>query len=683
MEHPLEYASPLLRSYPPLLVNRNFMLVWVANIVSALGDRIHFIVMLTLVTNLMRDKLHEPTYEAGTMESAQLTIMMLLPFVLLGSVTGIVADRFPRRRVMILSDLARMGIVVVARLLFIEGKSFLDPGHLYWILLVSEFVLAIFGAMFSPARTALIPQLVHPDQLLRANSMTNAAGTIASLLGFVMGGFLVDWDLPRAMFVDAGTFLASATILSFTRIPRMAHTPAERRERRAGMVGELREGLGYIRRHRRVMQITLLLLLFWSCGAVILNGLTGIVTRTYGLDIHQYGYFMGVVGSGMIVGAGLVSLFKHGIPKEFGIAWAMVAVGVFLFLFSFQTRWQVGIVFIALAAGSGAVLLVSLETLVQRIVPNYVRGRVMGVKDMITTLGLVGLTAPLALAPNVDNVILILLLVLAIVVAGVGAWLVVYYYRRQPMHAGLAIIVRLARGYLGFWHRFERIGPSLIPGTGPVIVVANHVSGMDPVMLQVSSPRRVIHFMMAREYYEKKPLFWLYKAIGIIPVNRTGNDIASVRTALRTLEDGKVLGLFPEGKITMTGELQQFQNGVAMLVLMSGATVVPACITGSNVHVSFFRDFTRRARLRIRYGRPMRFDQYGKKQRDKETLDKVTAAIREAIETLRRPAVEHRVPIQAKELEQGDHDAIRTAIPAGGSEGKGLQGDGATHQDGG
>src|SRR5207248_9944170 len=89
------------------------------------------------------------------------------------------------------------------------------PGITYAILLllVSELLLAIFSAFFSPARTALMPNLVHPDQLLRANSMTNAAGTIASLVGFIVGAALVSWHLPIAMYIDAGTFLTSGILL--------------------------------------------------------------------------------------------------------------------------------------------------------------------------------------------------------------------------------------------------------------------------------------------------------------------------------------------------------------------------------------------------------------------------------------------------------------------------------------
>ena len=116
-----------------------------------------------------------------------------------------------------------------------------------------------------------------------------------------------------------------------------------------------------------------------------------------------------------------------------------------------------------------------------------------------------------------------------------------------------------------------------------MIFVANHTTGYDPLILQVSSKFRPIQFMMAKEYYEKKPLHWFYKALRVIPVNRTGNDTASFRTALRALKDGACIGMFPEGKISEDGRMNvRGREGVALLAPMSGATVVPAYISGTH-----------------------------------------------------------------------------------------------------
>jgi 1-acyl-sn-glycerol-3-phosphate acyltransferase len=441
------------------------------------------------------------------------------------------------------------------------------------------------------------------------------------------------------MYIDAGTFMLSALCIIFMKVPKYGPQPvpvalSSKAAPKTTMIAEFSEGIRYIACHKRVLQIILLMLLFWSCGTIILTGLTGIVTNHFGLSLEWYSYFMGLVGIGMVVGAASVSLARRGIPKEVGIAWAMVAVGVFLFAFSRADHWKTGLVLLTIAAAAGAVLLVSLDTLLQRIVPDFVRGRVMGVKDVITTFGLIGMAIPLAINPNIDDIIRFVLMCLSIVVTCVGLGLVVYYYKRQAMPWPAAICRRVGSAFMSAWHNFTRVGACTIPGTGPVIVVANHSNAMDPIIMQVSSPRRIIHFMMAKEYYEKKPFVYLYRAFGVIPVNRSGNDISSVRTALRTLKDGKVIGLFPEGRISEDGKMQDAKNGVAMLALMSGAPVVPAFIYGVNVYKGMVSDFLRKSKVRIAFGAPIRLEQFKGREREEAAREEVTQLIMAAIKKM-------------------------------------------------
>ncbi len=551
------HETPVLQNFPPLFKNRNFLLLWLAYVISALGDRIHFLVMLKLLENLKNPGISAVNpdttpnlawHKIGTQETAQLNIMMMLPFLLLGPITGVIADRLPRRFVMVGADFARTAIVFVARSLFLaipagsamhqQIGSLGGLSYAMVMLLASELLLAVFSAFFSPARTALMPNLVHPDQLLRANSMTNAAGTIASLVGFIVGAALVEWHLPIAMYVDAGTFLTSGFLLlgmrgaALRKRPGAAMAPAKRR----GFFGDFVDGIQYLRSHRRAFQIILLMFLFWCCGAIILSGLTGIVTARYHKDVEWFGIFLGIVGIGMMFGAASCSLARRGIPKEFGIAWAMILVGVFFFLFSVPDHWPWALAYLVICAFFGAILLVSLDTLLQRIVPDYIRGRVMAVRDMVANVGLVGVAVPLAIDPNIDNYILLVLRIVAVAVFAVGLFLLIYYYKRQPLPLMVAIARRLVIFYLSVFKKFDLGNAGRIPVKGPVIFVANHSAAYDPLCLQAASKHRLIQFMMAKEYYEKWPLKYIFKWLQVIPVNRTGNDTASIRTALRAAQ---------------------------------------------------------------------------------------------------------------------------------------------------
>ena len=118
----------------------------------------------------------------------------------------------------------------------------------------------------------------------------------------------------------------------------------------------------------------------------------------------------------------------------------------------------------------------------------------------------------------------------------------------------------------GFQHLFCR---------GSAIIVSNHWSLGDPILLAIVSPR-IIHFMAKKELFEKKvPRFILQRLLFTFPVNRKQADMASLKQAMHLLERGKVFGIFPEGRRSVTGELDTLEKGAAFLALKTGAPIIP------------------------------------------------------------------------------------------------------------
>jgi 1-acyl-sn-glycerol-3-phosphate acyltransferase len=157
-----------------------------------------------------------------------------------------------------------------------------------------------------------------------------------------------------------------------------------------------------------------------------------------------------------------------------------------------------------------------------------------------------------------------------------------------------------------FCHRYHRMNGAMLrlPERGGAIVVSNHVSGLDPLLLIACSPRP-LRFLIAREQYERFGLNWLFRAVGCIPVDRDSRPDRALRAALRALADGEVVALFPQGGIH-TGEAPALlKGGVARLAQRSGARIFPAHIDGvrgaghtlpavilrSRVHVRVFEPF--------------------------------------------------------------------------------------------
>ncbi|MFW5450618.1 MAG: lysophospholipid acyltransferase family protein [Methylophagaceae bacterium] len=119
-----------------------------------------------------------------------------------------------------------------------------------------------------------------------------------------------------------------------------------------------------------------------------------------------------------------------------------------------------------------------------------------------------------------------------------------------------------------------------LPKTGAAIVAANHVSGLDPFLL-IAASRRPLRFLIAREQYERPILHWLFKASGCIPVDRSGKPELALRQALRALEEGEVIALFPHGTIHLDSDPpKKLKGGVARLAAWTQTPIFPVRIDG-------------------------------------------------------------------------------------------------------
>ncbi len=172
----------------------------------------------------------------------------------------------------------------------------------------------------------------------------------------------------------------------------------------------------------------------------------------------------------------------------------------------------------------------------------------------------------------------------------IGAWSLT----QRSLHALLTAYVR--------YYQSAHWEPSTVPVEGAAILVCNHVSVLDPLLL-VASNRRVVSFLVAQEYYENPLLRPLLEQTYSIPVRRDRRDVRALLQARRVLEAGRVLGVFPEGGINRS----ETQKGVAWLVRESGAPVVPAHVGGVHQASSDLQTWLRRQHPLLRYGVPLHF----------------------------------------------------------------------------
>lgn len=181
-----------------LLRNRNFLLLWLGQVISAFGDAVTNLTLLILVNALT----------GSTAAIATLTILIAIPQVTIGLLGGVFADRWDRKRIILASDLVR-GVLVLGFLL-------VDSAQRLWLLYALAFVQAAVGTIDNPARGAILPQVVPKAGLLAANSLAQTGNLLAMVLGGVAAGVLVGFaGYWPAFVIDALTFFISFALVSF------------------------------------------------------------------------------------------------------------------------------------------------------------------------------------------------------------------------------------------------------------------------------------------------------------------------------------------------------------------------------------------------------------------------------------------------------------------------------------
>ncbi len=190
------------------------------------------------------------------------------------------------------------------------------------------------------------------------------------------------------------------------------------------------------------------------------------------------------------------------------------------------------------------------------------------------------------------------IVIVAFVLLGFLLWVAVKYNEVNWGSRWFGLIDGLNR-YLCI--RFHRLQPTQIdlPEKGGCIVACNHVSGLDPLLL-IAAARRPLRFMIAREEYQRFGLQWLFRGVGCIPVERSGRPELALREALRTLQAGEVLAIFPHGKMHLDSDPpRKLKKGVAWLASQTNAPIIPLRLTGIKGEGDTLLSVIKRSRVTI------------------------------------------------------------------------------------
>jgi DHA3 family macrolide efflux protein-like MFS transporter len=355
--------------YLDLVRNRNFSLLWVGQLVSFFGDRVHQVAIGVLVLQ-----------RATPLDVGIVFAATAVPNVFLGPLAGALVDRWDRRTTMIACDLVRAGLVLLVPLVI--------NVHIALVYLIA-LAVATVGLLFRPAKTAIVPLIVDEERLVTANSASSINETLADLLGYPVAAAIVAGlaGLIGAAFVlDSATYLVSAILIWGMVVPH-EELPTEPFSARA-IWREMAEGWRFLTHKAELLANTVV-----STVAQLAFGAEIVCSLIYAKDVlnqaflpfpENYGWLMASLGLGSVAGGVAIGWFAPNAPKGpmtiagfIGLGLAMVGAGL-------TTSPQLAIALFFAIGVANMLYLVPTITLFQELTPQRLFGRVVSSRQALT-----------------------------------------------------------------------------------------------------------------------------------------------------------------------------------------------------------------------------------------------------------------------------------------------------------
>ncbi|MBP6898840.1 MAG: MFS transporter [Burkholderiaceae bacterium] len=591
-------SDPAPSSQFGLLRQRRFAPFFGVQFLGAANDNLFKFAFTVLVTyRLQLDWL--PPAQAGLVIGAA----FIAPFLLFSATAGQLADRHDKARLTRWIKTLELAIVALGAWGFVQPQS---PAAVP-LLLACIVLLGLHSTLFGPVKYAYLPQHLREQELTGGNGMVEMGTFVAILLGNLAGGLLI--GLPEGGPVSGGEAVAAACLVLAVAGRLAAQwvppSPASAPDLRVNWnpVSETLANLRLARAHPTVFRSLLGISWLWFFGAVLLSQFPAFARQVLHGDERVASLLLAVFSIGIACGSLLCERLarRH---VEIGLV-PLGAIGMSLFaadlylatrglppaaageplrglaaFLALPAHWRV-LADLALLSAAAGLFSVPMYALIQLRAPASHRARVIAANNILNALFMVASSlivgALLTAGVSIPQLFGLLALANALVAAYIF-WLVPEYLLRFVAY----LLSRCV-------YRFRVTGDQHLPSEGAAILVCNHVSFVDAVLLMAASPRPV-RFLMDHRIFAQPllgPLFRLAKAIPLAP--RAEDPVAyeaAFAAAAQVLREGELLGLFPEGAITRDGQLAEFRPGVLKILAEQPVPVVPVGL--SHLWGSFF-----------------------------------------------------------------------------------------------
>ena len=507
--------------------------------------------------------------------------LILLPFILLFSPAGFLADKYKKPQVMKFSAAAAVVCTLVITLSYYMG----------WFLLgfAMTFLLAAQSAIYSPAKYGYIKELVGKEMLGAANGVVQALTIVSILLGIFFFSILFEANIAppadSAAYNESDILQSIAplgwllVLLSFIEYKLACNLP-ETAESQQQMQFEMKSYVkgAYLTNNlrklfeNRVIWLSIVgLSAFWAISQVMLAAFPAYAKAT--LDMHNTVHIQGMLacsGIGIMLGSFLAGRASRNHIEIALIPLGSIGIVIGLLLLPGLTSYTGLILNFMLFGIAGGLLIVPLNSLIQFHAKNEELGTILAGNNWIQNvvmLSFLVLTAFFAYS-GLSSLDLFTLLTLTAIA---GAIYTIYSLPQS-------LIRYLVGKVFASTYRINVMGLDNMPSTGGVLMLGNHISWLDWAMIQIASPRPV-RFVMLKSIYQRWYLKWFLDFFGVIPIS-SGVSKDAFSKVNESLKAGDVVCLFPEGAISRNGHLGEFKKGYERMVDDVEGVILPFYLRG-------------------------------------------------------------------------------------------------------
>lgn len=568
-----------------LLKDRRFWPLFWTQFLGAFNDNVFKNALVILIT--IR------AFTMGGVSSKQMVALcggiFILPFFLFSATAGQMADKYSKSKLIFWIKVWEILVMLLGAYGFIVGNISL--------LLVTLFLMGLQSSFFGPVKYSVLPQLLREEELVSGNAYVEMGTFVSILLGTILGGVLIAIpEFGSQLVSGAVILLAVLGCLASVRMPYLAPAAPELKFN----ANPLRPTFEIVRLTGKTRSVFLSILgisWFWFLGAAFLSLLPPYCKEFLNAEESVITFFLVLFSLGVGVGSllcerlsfrklelGLVpvgsiglslfsfDLFLVGRPDALmGNAGDILSVTALL---SAPGGWRIASDFLLFSI-SGGLFIVPLYTLIQQRSNRAERSRVIAGNNILNAFFMV-----------VSAVLLVILFALNFTIPQVflifsllNLLVAVYIYTVIPEFLFRFLCWILAN----IVYRLKVVGRENIPLEGPVVLVCNHVSFVDWLIISSASPRP-IRFVMHYSFLEVPFTRRIFKDTGVIPIagSRENPEIldAAFEKIAENLEAGEAVCIFPEGKITKDGKMNPFRPGVERVIRTTPVPVVPMALDG-------------------------------------------------------------------------------------------------------